>query len=222
MSRRLLKFRHRKCEAACSSWRLRQDSGDLPERQETTNMTDRELAEAISRRDDSTEYWQQAQRHFEQLYNRHSRLLLAFLSSRVNRSDLEDIHQAVWSRVWQYLPTHFDGQNFRAWLYQIARNYVIQLGRKKKSDLLGAEEEQALPSRAAGRMTDWSRGNRMEVLQRCLERLEDNLAELVRARLRGESYEDICTTCEIPPARAHKMFHTAKSQLTACVERAMQ
>lgn len=122
-------------------------------------MTDRELAEAISRRDDSTEYWQQAQRHFEQLYNRHSRLLLAFLSSRVNRSDLEDIHQAVWSRVWQYLPTHFDGQNFRAWLYQIARNYVIQLGRKKKSDLLGAEEEQALPSRPPARMTDWSRGN---------------------------------------------------------------
>lgn len=185
-------------------------------------MTDRELAEAISLRDQSTEHWRQAQQHFEALYQRHSRLLLAFLSSRVNRSDLDDIHQAVWSRVWQYLPTHFDGRNFRAWLYQIARNYVIQVGRKRKSDLLGAEEEQALPSSTTSPDNRLVERERMEVLQQCLERLEDDLAELVRARLRGESYEDICTNCEIPPARAHKMFHTAKTQLTACVERALQ
>ena len=60
---------------------------------------------------------------------------------------------------------------------------------------------------------------RMEVLTRCLGKLQKDMAELVRSRLSGESYEDICSRLGLPPARAHKLFHTAKTQLTSCIER---
>ena len=58
----------------------------------------------------------------------------------------------------------------------------------------------------------------MEILTRCLSRLQVELADLVRSRLSGESYDDICARLSLPPARAHKLFHTAKAQLTTCVE----
>ena len=44
-----------------------------------------------------------AQQAFDALYRKHARLLLAFLSSRVPRHDLDDVHQTVWGRVWEYL-----------------------------------------------------------------------------------------------------------------------
>jgi RNA polymerase sigma factor (sigma-70 family) len=179
--------------------------------------SDESLAEAIARRGQSDQAWQTARDACEQLYLRHGRLLLAFLSSRVRRSDLEDTHQAVWKLVWQHLPSSFAGGSFRAWLYRIARNLVIDQGRKKRPELFG-ETEPALPARD-GNHTE--RAEREEILRGCLNGLAPELAELVRARLSGETYDDICRRLDLRPDRAHKLFHQAKAQLQTCVQRAM-
>ena len=63
---------------------------------------------------------------------------------------------------------------------------------------------------------------RQDVLKRCIDKLEYKLAELVRARMRGESYESICQQMGLDPARAHRMFHQAKEELTGCVERSFR
>lgn len=144
-------------------------------------------------------------------------MLLAFLSSRVKRSELDDIHQEIWSRVWQHLPTHFDGNNFRAWLFRIARNYIIQWSRRRRPDL--AEDLRMVTDDDTAPEHQLAEQERMEILSRCLSRLQKELAELVRSRLSGESYDDICTRLGLPPARAHKLFHTAKAQLSMCVEK---
>ncbi len=60
---------------------------------------------------------------------------------------------------------------------------------------------------------------RMAVLQRCLDQLAENAARLVRARLAGIDYQTIAKELGLEPAQAHKLFHTAKSQLHDCINR---
>lgn len=186
-----------------------------------TNALDEQLAEQISARDHSAAEWETAQRVFEELYQRHARRLTAFLATRVRRSDLDDVHQAVWQRVWQHLPTQFRGGNFRAWLYQIARNHLIDRSRKKTADPL--EDESWFPDDGAEQPdAALLEEERMQALASCLKRLEVAMADLVQARLSGEAYDVICARLDISPARAHKLFHTAKEQLSTCVQRKIE
>lgn len=182
-------------------------------------QTDEQLAEFIQRRDESADAMQQAANCFEQLYQRHARLLLAFLASRVNRSDLEDIHQTVWQKIWQNLPKHFKGGNFRAWLFQITRNHLVDVSRKRRPDELGEGQEPVDDSGPDDPLADQER---QEILGRCLEKMQKHLAEIVRGRLSGEDYTTICSRLQIKAARAHKLFFHAREQLTGCVQKAMQ
>ena len=178
--------------------------------------SDEDLALKIAARGESDAAWRQARQACTELYQRHARRLLAFLSARVSRSDLEDIHQGVWERVWSRLPEGFRGGNFRAWLYQISRNYLSDHHRKKKTELLADAE--TLPATGGGSAEmQLIERERMARLSRCLEQLDQDAALLVRARLAGQSYDEVCGRTGIQPARAHKLFHTAKSQLQDCV-----
>jgi DNA-directed RNA polymerase specialized sigma24 family protein len=95
------------------------------ERQES----DEQLAAGAALRERSGSAPPAAQAAFEHLYRRHAPLLLAFIAARVPAADRDDMHQEVWRRVWQKLPNHFDGRNTRAWLYEIARNALIDHNR---------------------------------------------------------------------------------------------
>jgi DNA-directed RNA polymerase specialized sigma24 family protein len=55
-------------------------------------------------------------------------------------------------------------------------------------------------------------------LRRCLGELGPEAAELVKARLAGESYEAICRRVGLKPNQAYKVFHEAKEQLRQCLE----
>jgi RNA polymerase sigma-70 factor (ECF subfamily) len=157
---------------------------------------------------------------FDQLYQRHARLLLAFLAARVRRADLDDLNQEVWRRAWEHLPASFRGGQLRAWLYRIARNALIDHGRRKRPEALASAQELAdhRDGSPEGLLIERERA---EILKRCLERLDGNSATLVRLRLGGDDYVEICQTLGLNPDQAHKMFHKAKAVLKACVERAL-
>jgi RNA polymerase sigma-70 factor (ECF subfamily) len=157
---------------------------------------------------------------FGHLYDRHARPLLSFLSTRARRNDLDDLHQEVWQRVWKHLPDGFRGGHFRGWLFQIARNSLIDHARRKRPDRL--DEEESLPDeRLDAPGSALIEHERMDALKRCLDRLSADASALVRGRLGGESYPDLCQRLGLRPERAHKLFHLAKDQLHACVERAL-
>lgn len=186
-----------------------------------TEQTDEQLAAAIARRSESPAEWQMAQQHFEVLYARHAGKMLSFLAARVRRSDVDDVHQAVWERVWQYLPDRFTGGNFRAWLHRIARNYIIDRSRRRTADQL--EEESRFSDPRTTRPDDaLVETERMQALEGCLQKLDNLSAALVRARLGGEDYSTLCERLELASARAHKLFHQAKVQLANCVKRALE
>lgn len=158
---------------------------------------------------------------FSELYDRHATRLLAFLASRVKRSKMEDMHQEVWLRVWKNLPKHFHGGNFRAWLYQIARNYLIDESRRKQEVEL-ADERVLVDEASIQSDKVLIEQERKIILERCLGKLEEEMASLVRSRLGGENYQDICQRLNLEEAQAHKLFFRAKKQLTICVEQPLQ
>lgn len=184
-------------------------------------MSDEQLAAVVAKREESDANRLRAQDAYGALYERHGRRLMAFLATRVPRSDLDDVSQEVWQRVWLYLPKQFTGGNFRAWLHQIARNHLIDRSRRKRTDQLGEEVQYSDPK--AEQPGERLLGEERErVLESCLERLGDKMEALVRARLTGDDYDDICTRLGIPTGQVYKLFHQAKSQLATCVERALK
>ncbi|MBU6141545.1 sigma-70 family RNA polymerase sigma factor [Patescibacteria group bacterium] len=50
-----------------------------------------------------------------------------------NRTDAEDIVQETFIKVWRHIKKYKRGQNFRAWLFRIARNTAIDHMRKRKN-----------------------------------------------------------------------------------------
>ena len=142
-------------------------------------LTDEQLAAIIRERDRSADHWRSAQEACAELYQRHARLLLAFLASRGQRANLDDLHQSVWERVWRYLPESFSGGNFRAWLYQIARSRVIDEARKQRPERLADTDPPDL--RAEKSCHEMMDQEQMAILQHCLEQLAERAARVVRA-----------------------------------------
>jgi RNA polymerase sigma-70 factor (ECF subfamily) len=61
---------------------------------------------------------------------RHDRWVRAVVSSTLGRpSQVEDVRQLVWTRVWQQIGTLADSLRWRAWLYRLARNAAIDQGK---------------------------------------------------------------------------------------------
>jgi RNA polymerase sigma-70 factor (ECF subfamily) len=187
-----------------------------PELLDAAAAADEHLADRVVHQKDSAAALQAARAAFEELYRRHASRLLGFLATRVKRSDLDEVHQEVWLRVWERLPRSFHGGAFAAWLYQTTRHYVIDRSRKKRPVPLGAEADFADDRPAPDEVL--AEQERREALARALGQLGERAAEVVRSRLAGESYEELCPRLGLRPEHAHKIFYQAKALLRACVE----
>jgi RNA polymerase sigma-70 factor (ECF subfamily) len=184
-------------------------------------QTDEQLAAALAGREGSADRRREAAGAFRTLYDRHARRLLAFLAGRLPSAALDDVHQEVWQRVWQHGASGFRGGNFRAWLYTIARNCISDHQRRKVPAAI-AEEANLVDERQRGTEEMLIETELRDALQRCLRQLEGSdaaLAELVRARVAGESYDVICQRTGLAADKAYRAFHQAKAQLQACVGR---
>ncbi len=199
-------------------WRLRaSNSSAMTTATPWTVPSDEDLAAHVARRLRDAKSLKTAHAAFDQLVRRHNPLLAAFIASRTQR-DAEDIAQDVWQRVWEHAPAQFQGGNFRAWLYQIARNALIDVSRKARPELLRDHDGLAdpRPQSAEQPLIEAEHG---EALKRCLERLKPEIAAFVRARLEGEDYDVLCERLGFSKNRAYKMMNEAKAFLQPCVER---
>jgi RNA polymerase sigma factor (sigma-70 family) len=181
-----------------------------------SEQTDERLAAAAARRGDHDKGSRAAQVAFAELYRRYAPSLFAFIAARARPIDRDDLFQETWAKAWHRLPDQFHGGNFRAWLYQIARNGLIDHGRKKKPEPL--TEPERVPGRTGNIDDGLLDAERMEALRRCLEKLSATAADVVRARLAGMDYAEVCRRLDLQPQQAHKLYHKAQELLKACVE----
>ncbi len=83
----------------------------------------------------------------DQLVARYRQALFSWLLGMTgNHADAEDMYQEVWFRVIRHAG-RFNDVSFRAWLWKIARNLLIDFRRKRRPDvsLDAVEDEDAVP-----------------------------------------------------------------------------
>jgi RNA polymerase sigma-70 factor (ECF subfamily) len=152
--------------------------------------------------------------NFEEVYRQHAASLLAFLTSRVQpRADVADVAQEVWTRAWTKR-SQFRGGNFRAWLFEIARNLLIDRSRRPGLQPLPEGYDVAHARSPDGIALE---REEQERLKDCLKRLRAEEHALVRGRLGGEDYEELSARLGLTVKQAHRLFHTAKARLQECV-----
>ena len=129
--------------------------------------------------------------------------LMNFIRRRVrDQMDAEDIHQEVlYSLVEAFrLPTPVEHAS--AWLYQVARNRIIDRFRKRREELLGDADgnyegedtrlDLALPAVDAGPEAEYARAALMRALHRALDELPDEQrAVFIAHELEGRSFKDL-------------------------------
>jgi RNA polymerase sigma-70 factor (ECF subfamily) len=181
------------------------------------SISDEQLAGDVARRDQAGGSMASARSAFDQLYVRHDPRLRAFLLARVARSEVDDIDQTTWLHIWKSLPDADPGP-FRAWMFKIARNAMIDHFRKKHPGLLPDGEVEAILDGTFGQPEGLLIERELrEAFERCLVKLKENAVVVVRGRLSGQSYEMIASAQGITTAQAYSLFYKAKEFLKTCV-----
>lgn len=132
-------------------------------------------------------------------------------------AELENVHHEVWVRVWTNLREKPFTGHFRGWIFQIARNLAIDLRRRRRPESLG-ETEHATDSRQSSPLERLLDTERRDRLSTCMDRLNPEQAAVVRGKLGGEDYEELCRRLGLGSAQAHKLFFNAKKLLESCLE----
>jgi RNA polymerase sigma-70 factor (ECF subfamily) len=155
----------------------------------------------------------------DSLYRDHARPLQLWLATRVPHSNVEDASQAVWSRVVEHYATKFDGGNFRAWMFQIARNYLVDESRRRKLMPVPDETEMLRPDQRAREpyeiLIDREYRSRLAA---CIERLGEPRKAIVKARAEGLDYDEFVAKMNLSNQQASQHLFAAKKLLRACLE----
>ena len=152
---------------------------------------------------------------FDQLYARYRQPLFSYLHRQVNQQGLaEDLFQDIWMRVINNLEQWQDDGHFKAWLFRVAHNRLIDHWRAQKPAAADAEDDiqsaQPWPER-------WA------LLSQCVELLFKLLAGLnpqqrdafVLQQESGLTLEQIASVCGCNR-------ETVKSRLRYAVQRLRQ
>ncbi len=179
------------------------------------SATDEELAKRVAEGANPPPPSESAHVAFAHLHSRYGRLILAFIAARTRNADAaQDLSQDVWHRVWRVLPTSFKGGQFRSWLYEIARNRVIDESRKRRTQSLSEEIDPAERIAADTEINE----SRLLAFRECFGGLDQERQLVVKLRLSGRSHEEISLELGIPSNTAMTRFHRAKQALANCMQ----
>jgi RNA polymerase sigma-70 factor, ECF subfamily len=151
-----------------------------------------------------------------QLWNQYHSKLRTFIARRVESGDADDILQDVFLKTWRRLPELKDETKLQSWLYQIARNAIIDHYRARR---LPTDQIDELPA-----SSDVSNNAERELAE-CLRPMIDTLPEqyrdaLVLADLDGLTQREIAEREGISLSGAKSRVQRAramlKDQLDAC------
>ena len=134
----------------------------------------------------------------EVLFDRHyTGVLRYFQYLTSNRTQSEDLAQEVFFRILKYRHTYQPDGNFRAWLYQIARNvYAGQVG-KQKLEVALPEEAREIRGTATPPDREFQKKQEAIILRRALAAMPGEKREvLIMSRFLDLRYEEIARILE--------------------------
>ena len=160
----------------------------------------------------------EAQRAFAALFERYQRRLQCHLRAEfpwLNEDDLMEACQETWLHAWRGQTDSIPAEKFRAWLYRIGSNLVIDLlrrqGRHKEIPLPGSDPSSAQPDHTHQLAF-------AEQLHHCLEKLPEKHREVVRRLMDIQGYDLIAEQMGILKPRLYQLKLEAGRMLAACLE----
>ena len=153
-----------------------------------------------------------------------------FLGMTGSRADAEDLFQDLWIRVIKNA-ARFENVSFRAWMWQIARNLLIDFRRKKKPtvslDAVESEDDQPmleqLVSPAKGPAEDVEQADLARRAMRAVGQLPEIQREIFFMRVQGDlSFNEIAETLKIPLNTALGRMHDATTKLRVILAKEMK
>src|SRR5438132_14186220 len=168
---------------------------------------------------------------FEQLVERHQALVIGTVARMLgNNSDIEDVAQQVFIRVWKSAARYRPTAKFTTWLLTITRNLVFNEARRRKRhpgdslDVHVGEEALALTDPARHVPDE----ELLEVeLQEAIERAIRALPEkqrmaVVLRRYEGKSYEEIGEILGLTVAAVKSLLFRARTELRVELNRYLE
>ncbi|MCS7182245.1 MAG: sigma-70 family RNA polymerase sigma factor [Thermoanaerobaculum sp.] len=138
-----------------------------------------------------------------------------------NRHEAEDLTQEVYLRIWQNLHQYVPGLSFRAWAYRVAHNLFVDHYRRtrKAREATWLEEEflATLPA-ADDPFTKAVRKQRLEIAHQALQRLPEELAQLLLLRDFADwSYEELAAHFDLPLGTVKSRLNRARRELAVTI-----
>jgi len=156
---------------------------------------------------------------FVQLFARHVPGLRAFVRTMLpGWDDVEEVIQETSLVLWRKFPEFESGTNFSAWAFGIARYEVLKYRRNMARDRLVLDED------LLDMLADESiqRSDRAEQERRslalCIEALEPQQRDLVRACYSGKSIKSVAGELERSPTSVYKSLNRVRGLLLKCIE----
>jgi len=138
-----------------------------------------------------------------------------------HRGEAEDLTQEVFLKLWQNLHRYLPGSSFRAWAYRVARNLFVDAYRRsrehRKATWVDPEFLETLPG-GEDPHTRAVRHQRLEMARAALERLPEELSQLIMLRDFADwSYEELAEELELPIGTVKSRLNRARRELAATV-----
>lgn len=158
---------------------------------------------------------------WRELLTRHSRKVFGLCYRFAGRVDeAEDLTQEVFLRVYQNLDRYRSGAGaFSTWLMTVARNHAIDHYRRRREECQRRDdraegEMELLPSGDEGPVMALERKERVQLVQRGLRALPEDLREpIVLCDLQGLPYEEVAKVLALPIGTVKSRLNRGRLEL---------
>lgn len=150
------------------------------------------------------------------LFEKYRRALFGFFFNRSQDTALsEDLVQNVFMRILRYRHLYKDSGDFKAWLFQIARNVLFDHHKKKRlptSDSIDDWQDQLVDKNHI-RSQEMIQKEELQELRKALDQLPSEKRDvLIMSKLQGMSYKDIAQQLNCTEGNVKvKVFRALKS-----------
>ena len=165
---------------------------------------------------------------FEQLVERHQALVIGTVARMLgNNSDIEDVAQQVFIRIWKSAARYRPTAKFTTWLLTITRNLVFNEARRRKRhpgtalDTHEGDDSLSLPDHARSIPDKALLERELELaIDRAILSLPERqrLAVVLR-RYEGKSYEEIADVLNLSVPAVKSILFRARSELRSALSR---